>query len=124
VAGRVVARRERRGLVSADESGSYSLPGAVKTCAPRARTPALDEWQTRGHLSAMGGVTPRGKAYTLARPTSLNGLHAIEFLRHPGRLAGGRLLVAWGGSPAHRRAGVSGFVAGARGAIVAGRPPS
>lgn len=118
------ARRERRELVFVDESGFYLLPGVVKTYAPRARTPVLDEWQTRDHLSVMGGVTPRGKVYTLVRPTALNGLHTIEFLLHLGRLASDRLLVVWDGSPIHRRAEVSEFVAEARGAIVVERLPS
>jgi transposase len=118
------ARRERRELVFVDESGFYLLPGVVKTYAPRARAPVLDEWQTRDHLSVMGGVTPRGKVYTLVRPTSLNGLHTIEFLLHLGRLAGDRLLVVWDGSPIHRRAEVSAFVAEARGAIAVERLPS
>ena len=73
------ARRERRTLVFVDESGFYLLPAAVKTYAPEAETPILDEWQTRDHLSVMGGVTPRGKVYSLVRPSSLNGLHTIEF---------------------------------------------
>ena len=78
------ARRERRELVFVDESGFYLLPGVVKTYAPRARTPVLDEWQTRDHLSVMGGVTPQGKVYTLVRPTSLNGLHTHRVPRPPG----------------------------------------
>jgi transposase len=118
------ARRERRELVFVDESGFYLLPGVVKTYAPRARTPVVEEWQTRDHLSVMGGVTPRGKVYTLVRPRSLNGLNTIEFLLHLGRLAGDRLLVVWDGSPIHRRAEVSEFVAEARGAIVVERLPS
>ena len=65
----------------------------------------------------MGGVTPQGKVYSLVRPTSLNGLHTIEFLVHLGRLAGDRLLVIWDGSPIHRRAEVKEFVAEAGGAI-------
>src|SRR4051812_36897250 len=92
------ARRERRGLVFVDESGFYLLPGVVKTYAPKALTPIMDEWQTRDHLSVMGGVTPQGKVYSLVRPKSLNGLHSIEFLVHLGRLVGDRLLVIWDGS--------------------------
>jgi transposase len=118
------ARRERRELVFVDESGFYLLPGVVKTYAPRARTPVVEEWQTRDHLSVMGGVTPRGKVYTLVRPRSLNGLNTIEFLLHLGRLGADRLLVVWDGSPIHRRAEVSAFVAEARGAIVVERLPS
>jgi transposase len=118
------ARRERRELVFVDESGFYLLPGVVKTYAPRARTPVLSEWQTRDHLSVMGGLTSAGKAYTLVRPTSLNGLHTIEFLLHLGRLAGDRLLVIWDGSPIHRRAEVDEFVAEAKGAVRVERLPA
>jgi transposase len=111
------ARREHRRLVFVDESGFYLLPGVVKTYGPRGRTPVIDEWQTRDHLSVMGGVTPEGKVYTLVRPQSLNGLHTIAFLVHLGRLAGDQLLIIWDGSPIHRRAEVSAFVAEARGKI-------
>ena len=111
------ARRERRVLVFADESGFYLLPGVVRTYAPEARTPVLRAKQTRDHLSVMGGMTPAGKVYTLARQESLNGLHAVEFLAHLRRVAGGRLLVIWDGSPIHRRAAVREFVAGTRGKV-------
>jgi transposase len=111
------ARRERRKLVFVDESGFYLLPGVVKTYGPKGRAPIIDEWQTRDHLSVMGGVTPQGKVYSLVRPESLNGTHSIESLIHLGRLAGDRLLVIWDGSPIHRRAEVAAFVAEARGKI-------
>lgn len=119
-----MARREHREPVFVDESGFYLLPGVVKTYAPRGRTPVLSEWQTRDHLSVMGGLTPAGKVYTLARPRSLNGLHTIEFLLHLGRLAGDRLLVIWDGSPIHRRAEVSEFVAETKGAVRVERLPA
>ncbi|MFO0887729.1 MAG: transposase [Isosphaeraceae bacterium] len=118
------ARRERRELVFVDESGFYLLPGVVKTYAPRARTPILSEWQTRHHLSVMGDLTPAGKVYTLVRPAALNGLQSIKFLLHLGRLAGGRLLVIWDGSPIHRRAEVSEFVAETKGAVRVERLPA
>jgi transposase len=111
------ARRERRVLVFEDESGFYLLPGVVRTYAPEADTPVLREKQTRDHLSVMGGMTPEGKVYTLARQESLNGLHSIEFLRHLLRVAGPRLLVIWDGSPIHRRAEVKEFVAARRGRV-------
>src|SRR6266581_4113288 len=69
------ARRERRVLVFEDESGFYLLPGLVRTYAPEAMTPVIREKQTRDHLSVMGGMTPAGKVYTLARRKPLNGLH-------------------------------------------------
>jgi transposase len=111
------ARRERRVLVLADESGFYLLPGVVRTYAPEGRTPILREKQTRDHLSVMGGMTPEGKVYTLVRQKSLNGLHSIEFLLHLQRVAGRRLLVIWDGSPIHRRVEVKEFVSGTRGAV-------
>ena len=104
------ARRERRLLVFEDESGFYLLPGMVRTYAPEAQTPVLREKQTRDHLSVMGGMTPAGKVYTLARQESLNGMHSIEFLLHLGRVAADRLLVIWDGSPIHRREEVQEFV--------------
>jgi transposase len=111
------ARRERRRLVFEDESGFYLLPGVVRTYAPEGLTPVLREKQTRDHLSVMGGMTPEGKVYTLARQESLNGLHSIEFLVHLGHVAGDRLLVIWDGSPIHRRAEVTQFVSETRGKV-------
>ena len=93
-----------------NESGFYLLPGVVKTYAPRGRTPVVDEWQTRDHLSVMGSVTTEGKVDSLVRPTSLNGWHSIAFLIYLGRLVGDRLLVIWDGTPIHRRAEVQEFV--------------
>jgi transposase len=111
------ARRERRVLVFEDESGFYLLPGLVRTYAPKARTPVVREKQTHDHLSVMGGMTPEGKVYTLARQESLNGSHTIEFLLHLLRVAGERLLVIWDGSPIHRRQTVQEFVAGTKGKV-------
>jgi transposase len=101
------SRRERRVLVFVDESGFYLLPGVVKTYAPEGHTPELRAKLTRDHLSVMGGMTPSGKIYTLARQEPLNGQHTVEFLIHLGRVAGDRLLVIWDGSPIHRRAEVN-----------------
>jgi len=110
-------RRERRVLVFVDEAGFYLLPGVVKTYAPEGQTPVIWEKVTRDHLSVMGGMTPEGKLYTLARQESLNGLHSIEFLLHLLRVAGRRLLVIWDGSPIHRRAAVQEFVSGTCGKV-------
>jgi transposase len=111
------AWRERRVPVFVDESGFYLLPGVVRTYAPAGETPIVCEWLTRDHLSVMGGVTTRGRVYTLARQTPLNGLHSVEFLAHLLRVAGERLLVIWDGSPIHRRAAVQEFVAETRGRV-------
>lgn len=104
------ALEEERTLILEDESGFYLLPGVVRTYAPRGITPTLYEWQTRDHLSVMGGLTPQGKLYTLARQESLNGLHSIAFLEHLMRHAGERLGVIWDQSPIHRRIEVQDFI--------------
>ena len=111
------ACKERRVLVFEDEAGFYLLPGLVRTYAPAGRTPALREKATRDHLSVMGGMTPEGKVYTLVRQRSLNGLHVIEFLIHLRKVAGGRLLVIWDGSPIHRRAAVKEYLDGDRAGV-------
>ena len=104
------ARRERRAVVFVDESGFYLLPGVVRTYSPEGLTPVVDEWQTRDHLSVMGGLTPAAKVYVLVRPESLNGLHTVAFLQHLLRYAGRRLLVIWDRSMIHRRAEVKEFL--------------
>ncbi len=104
------AHEEQRTLVFIDESGFYLLPSVVKTYAPRGVTPILKEWQTRDHLSVMGGLTPEGKIFTLVRQKSLNGLHTVKFLIHLQHMAGERLLVIWDGSPIHRRREVREFL--------------
>lgn len=108
---RARARRERRIPVFVDESGFYLLPGVVKTYAPKGRTPILREWQSRDHLSVMGGITPQGKLYTLVRQTSLTTLDSVQFLRHLLCETTGRLLVIWDGSPIHRGAEIGDFLA-------------
>jgi hypothetical protein len=65
----------------------------------------------------MGEMTPGGRVYTLIRPEPLNGVHTIEFLLHLLGVAGERLLVIWDGSPIHRRAEVTEFVADTRGRV-------
>jgi transposase len=109
------ARQQRRTLVFVDEAGFYLLPSVVKTYAPRAHTPVLRAKLTRDHLSVMAGMTPAGRVYTLARQESLNGSHSVEFLVHLMRVAAGRLLVIWDGSPIHRRSLVREFVSDTRG---------
>lgn len=111
------ARTQRRTLVFVDEAGFYLLPSVVKTYAPRAQTPVLRAKLTRDHLSVMGGMTPAGKIYTLARQESLNGSHSVEFLVHLQKVAGERLLVIWDGSPIHRRSLVREFVSGTCGKV-------
>ena len=86
------AVRERRTLVFIDESGFYLLPGKVKTYGPKGKTPVLDKWLTRDHLSVMAGFTPAGKVYTLVRPESLSSSHSVVFLEHLLRQTGNKIV--------------------------------
>jgi transposase len=109
------AVQERRTLIFVDESGFYLLPGVVRTYGPKGRTPVLDKWLSRDHLSVMAGFTPEGKLYTLVRPESLSSLHRVAFLEHVLRQTGRRVLVLWDGSPIHRWGAVREFLAGPEG---------
>jgi transposase len=109
---RCKAARERRTLVFVDESGFYLLPGVVRTYGPKGRTPVIDKWLSRDHLSVMAGFTPQGKLYTLVRPESLSSSHSVVFLEHVLRQTGRRLLVIWDGSPIHRWGAVREFLSG------------
>jgi transposase len=104
------ATRQGRTLVFVDESGFYLLPGVVKTYGPKGQTPIVDEWQTRDHLSIMGGLTASGQVYTLVRPKALTGEETVEFLEHLGRQIKGPVLLIWDRSPIHRRKLVTEFV--------------
>jgi len=109
------AAHERRALVFIDESGFYLLPGIVRTYGPRGRTPVIDKWLSRDHLSVMAGFTPEGKLYTLVRPESLSSVHSVAFLEHVLRQTARRLLVIWDGSPIHRWGEVPTFLSGRKG---------
>jgi transposase len=105
------AQKEQKTLIFVDESGVYLLPGVVKTYGPKRLRPILREWQTRDHLSVMGGATPQGKGYSLVHPESLNGLDTVAFLAHLLRVVGQRLVVIWDASPIHRCTEVQEFLA-------------
>lgn len=104
------AAEEGRTLVFVDESGFYLLPGRVRTYGPKGQTPIVHQWQTRDHLSVMGGLTPDGRIFTWVRRRPLTGLDTVAFLEHLGREIGGPALVVWDRSPIHRRAEVRAFV--------------
>jgi transposase len=104
------AREEGRTLAFVGESGFYLLPGKVRTYGPAGLTPVIYEWQTRDHLSVMGGLTTDGRALTLVRQRALTGLDTVAFLEHVGREIGGPVQVAWDRSPIHRRKLVGDFI--------------
>jgi transposase len=85
-----------------DESGFYLLPGAVRTYAPRGRTPILRVPLSRDHLSAISAIGPDGALILMAQGRSLNGADVARFLRHLLEIIPDPLLIIWDGGPIHR----------------------
>jgi transposase len=85
-----------------DESGFYLLPAAVRTYAPRGRTPILRVPLSRDHLSVISGISPEGELFLMAQERALNGTDVARFLRHLLDIIPDPLLVIWDGGPIHR----------------------
>ena len=64
-----------------DESGFYLLPMAVRTYAPRGQTPALKVKLTRDHLSAIGGITQKGRLFMQMQERAYRAEDVVRFLR-------------------------------------------
>lgn len=105
------AETEGRTIVWVDEAGFYLLPGRVRTYAPRGQTPVLRVPLTRDHLSAISGITPKGKLLQMVQEEAFHGEDVVRFLRHLLRHLPGTLLVIWDGSPIHRNQAVKQFLA-------------
>ena len=85
-----------------DEAGFYLLPAAVRTCAPRGRTPILRVPLSRDHLSVISAISPDGELFLMAQERALNGADVARFLRHLLAIIPDPLLVIWDGGPIHR----------------------
>ena len=105
------ARAEGRTVVWVDESGFYLLPAAVRTYAPRGKTPVLRVPLTRDHLSVIGGLTPDGRLFLHVQEQAFRGPGVVRFLRHLPRHVPGKLLVVWDRSQIHRAQVVKDFLA-------------
>jgi len=85
-----------------DESGFYLLPAAVRTYAPRGRTPVLRVPLSRDHLSVISGLSPDGRLVLMAQERALTGADVARFLRHLLEIIPEPLLIIWDGGPIHR----------------------
>ncbi|MDG6912492.1 MAG: IS630 family transposase [Nitrososphaerota archaeon] len=97
------ARRRRAVVVFVDESGLSLIPYSAKTWAPVGQTPVLvhqGRWPT---VSAIGGITARGRLYLKVRNGSIRGPQVIAFLQHLKRHIRRRpIMVFWDNGPHHR----------------------
>ena len=105
------AEQEKRTIIFVDESGFYLLPMAVRTYAPRGQTPVLRVKLTRDHLSAIGGITEKGRLFMQMQERAYRGEDVVAFLRLLLRKMAGKLLVIWDGSPIHRGEVIKKFLA-------------
>jgi transposase len=78
------------------------LPLAVRTWAPRGKTPILRVSVTRDHLSAIGGITLDGRLFLQVQEGTYDSPGVVGFLRVLLRKVSGNLLVIWDGSPIHK----------------------
>jgi transposase len=104
------ASAEGSTIVWVDESGFYLLPLAVRTWAPRGRTPLLRVKLTRDHLSAISGITLDGRLFLQVRVDSYDGTAVVGFLRVLLRKLPGKVLVIWDGSPIHKGQAIKDFL--------------
>jgi transposase len=104
------AEAEGRTIVWVDESGFYLLPVAVRTWAPRGRTPILRVKLTHDHLAAISGITLDGRLFLQIREQNYDSAAVVGFLRVLLRKIPGKLLVIWDGSPIHKGQPIKDFL--------------
>jgi len=97
-------------IVWVDESGFYLLPLAVRTWAPRGKTPILRVPFTHDHLSAISAITLDGRLFLRVREDNYDGEAVVDFLRVLLRKISGKLLLIWDGSPIHHGQAVKEFL--------------
>ncbi len=97
-------------IVWVDESGFYLLPLAVRTWAPRGKTPVLRVPLTHDHLAAISAITLDGRLFLQVREDNYDGEAVVAFLRVLLRTIAGKLLVIWDGSPIHHGQAIKDFL--------------
>lgn len=83
----------------------------VRTYAPVGETPIIKCRLSHDHLSAISGITPQGKLYTMVQGRSFKSPDVIRFLKHLLRHIPGKILIIWDGAPIHRSREVKDFLA-------------
>ena len=91
--------------------GFYLLPHAVRTWAPRSKTPVRRVKLTRDHLAAISGITLDGRLSLQAREDAFNAQGVVGFLRVLLRKMRGKVLVIWDGSPIHKGQAIKDYLA-------------
>ena len=85
---------------------------AVRTYAPRGRTPVLRVKLTRDQRAAISGLTPDGRLFMQMQDHAYRSEDVVRFLCLLLRKIQGKLLVIWDGAPIHRGQVIKTFLAG------------
>jgi transposase len=83
---------------------------AVRTYAPVGQTPILAVKLTRDHLSAIGGITQKGRMFMQTQDHAYKGPDVVRFLQLLLREIPGKLLVIWDGAMIHRCQAIKDFL--------------
>lgn len=98
-------------MVFVDESALSLIPYNAKTWAPVGSTPVLVHQGRWPKVSAIGGITARGRLYLKIRKGSIRGPQVIAFLRHLQRHIRRRpIMVFWDNGQPHRAKLVRAFL--------------
>lgn len=84
---------------------------AVRTWAPRGKTPVLHVKLTHDHLSAISGITLDGRLFMQVQEDPYDAEGVVRFLRVLLRKIRGKVLVIWDGSPIHKGQPVKDYLA-------------
>ena len=117
------AKKERRIIVFADESGLSERPHRVRTWGPIGQTPVLRHHFTWKNASIIAGITERSFYFKICAG-AVRGPFVIEFIKHLRRHLRRKLLIVLDGAPIHRSRQVLSYVASLRGAVTLCRLPA
>ncbi len=92
---------EGRTILFADEAAVYLLPALVRTWAPKGERPALREWWSRDHLSAMAAVGEEGTFYFQSQREAFDGEDITAFLSYLLEEISGPIGLVWDGARIH-----------------------
>lgn len=105
------ARERRAVMVFVDESALSLIPYSAKTWAPVGQTPVLRHQGAWPKVSAIGGITPRGRLYLKVRKGTIRAPEVVTFLMHLLRHIRRRpVMVFWDSGQPHRSKLVQGFL--------------
>jgi transposase len=104
------ADAQRQTILWIDASGVSPRPSVGRTDAPRGRTPILQEWCTRDHLSAISAISPEGQVSFHSQDCALNAADVVAVLAQLLREVPGRMVMIWEGAPIHRSQTIKEFL--------------